>query len=334
MMHTHTKDKMETKLRGCFYGGIVGDALGASYEFKERDSFVVHRDMVPNIWCLPPGSFTDDSSMMLCLADSLYRCQGFDAIDQMETYNRWRKEGYMSSSEERGCFDIGISTGRALCAYEARRALNQEIVQPMGCTGERESGNAGIMRLCPIPLWHITRQKETESTLLQHISMDAAASSSVTHATQKCQEAAIIMSVVIYALIKFSSWNYEKSATTLLEDVLNILDRLSCKLTDPEMMDIAKGCYRQKERSEIKSGGYVTETLEAALWGLYHFSTFEEGMMAVIALGRDTDTVGCVYGQLAGAYFGIDQIPSRWLNALQRPDMIRKVYDNLTTMVP
>ena len=80
------------------------------------------------------------------------------------------------------------------------------------------------------------------------------------------------------------------------------------------MIDISNGSYKTKTRDEIKSSGYVIHTLEAALWAFYHSTNFEDGCILAVNLGEDADSVGAVYGQIAGAYYGYSQIPKRWLD--------------------
>ena len=69
-----------------------------------------------------------------------------------------------------------------------------------------------------------------------------------------------------------------------------------------------KGSYKNKSRKEINSNGYVINTLEAALWAFYHTNSFKEGLILAVNLGEDADTVGAVYGQLAGAFYGEENI--------------------------
>ena len=97
----------------------------------------------------------------------------------------------------------------------------------------------------------------------------------------------------------------------------------------PEVIDIAMGAYKTKTEDQIKSTGYVIHTLEAALWCFYTTNTFEEGAIKAVNLGEDTDTVGAVYGQLAGAYYGIREIPKRWLDKIVLKDIIIGVADGL-----
>ena len=132
--------------RGALLGLATGDALGTSIEFKTPGTFTPLTDMIGGgPFNLKPGQWTDDTSMALCLADSLIEKQGFDPIDQLERYLKWYKEGYMSSTGT--CFDIGNTILTALSKFEITH-------EPYcGPTNERSAGNGSLMRLAPIPLF-------------------------------------------------------------------------------------------------------------------------------------------------------------------------------------
>jgi ADP-ribosyl-[dinitrogen reductase] hydrolase len=102
-----------SRYEGCMVGLAAGDALGTTVEFKEPGTFTPLTDIVGGgPFALKKGEWTDDTSMALCLAESLIECGGIDAQDQMERYTRWYRDGYMSSNGR--CFDIGITVRQAL----------------------------------------------------------------------------------------------------------------------------------------------------------------------------------------------------------------------------
>src|SRR5947209_10154821 len=143
-------DTLRNKLLGSLIGGAVGDALGSPYEFQVRDTYDVSREYVYNLtFDIPAGAFTDDTSMMLCLAESLTKTGGFYGRDQMERYAKWKYRGYMSSVPDKGCFDIGCATSEAISKYVFN---NGEMFSTDDdyLVGHGHSGNGGIMRLAPI----------------------------------------------------------------------------------------------------------------------------------------------------------------------------------------
>lgn len=94
-------------------------------------------------------------------------------------------------------------------------------------------------------------------------------------------------------------------------------------------MTVINGSYKHLNPPEIKGSGYVLKTFEAALWAFYNSNSFEEGCLKVVNLGEDADTTGAVYGQIAGAYYGVQEIPSRWLSKLAHKDLITEMADKL-----
>jgi hypothetical protein len=103
------------RYRGALLGLAAGDALGSTLEFKPPGTFTPLTDIIGGPFDLKPGEWTDDTSMALCLAESLIERRGFDAKDQMDRYCRWQEEGYLSSNGE--CFDIGVTVSAALAKY-------------------------------------------------------------------------------------------------------------------------------------------------------------------------------------------------------------------------
>ena len=135
-----------TRCRGSLLGLAVGDALGTTLEFKSPGTFRPLRDMIGGgPFGLKPGQWTDDTSMALCLGESLLACGGFDARDQMERYCRWWREGHLSATGT--CFDIGITVRGALGRFQRDR-------DPFaGSTDPQTAGNGSLMRLAPVPLF-------------------------------------------------------------------------------------------------------------------------------------------------------------------------------------
>ena len=160
--------------RGCLLGLAAGDAVGATVEFKPRGSFAPLTDMIGGgPFHLLPGQWTDDTSMALCLATSLVECKGFNALDQMQRYVRWKDTGYLSSTGR--CFDIGNTVATALNRF---RISGNPLA---GSTGEFSAGNGSLMRLAPVPMFCFPDVDEAESF--------AAESSRTTHGAPECVDA-------------------------------------------------------------------------------------------------------------------------------------------------
>lgn len=304
-LHKLTK----SRFRGCLLGLGVGDALGTTLEFKEPGTFEPIEDIVGGgPFHLQPGQWTDDTSMALCLAESLIKCEGFDARHQMDLYVRWYKNGYLASNGR--CFDIGNTVRDAL-----ERFLRKG--EPFaGSTDPLAAGNGSLMRLAPIPMFYA-------SSLLDAVEY-AEESSRTTHG---CAEAVDACRVFSYMLVHaLSGASKEAILQAPVEDAQRIWQESSLSETIDE---VAKGSYRHREPPSIEGSGYVVRTLEAALWAFDRSESFREGALLAVNLGDDADTTGAIYGQIAGAYYGAEGIPVEWRNRLTMADKIRVYADEL-----
>lgn len=294
--------ELQDRFRGCLLGLAVGDAIGTSVEFRPRGSFVPLTDMIGGgPFNLQPGQWTDDTSMALCLATSLVECNGFDARDQMERYCRWAEEGYLSSTGT--CVDIGRTVADALRRY-------RQTGDPYaGSSDPRSAGNGCIMRLAPIPMFYFPDLDAAE-----HF---AAESSRTTHGAAECLDACRLFArILIRALL----------GRPKDEVVLADRERFS---GSPTIVAIARGDYQHKTASEIKSSGYVVQSLEAALWCFVQTDTFADAVLQAANLGHDADTTAAVCGQVAGAYYGAQQIPLKWRERLAMHATITDLADRL-----
>lgn len=299
--------------RGALLGLAIGDALGAAVEFKPPGTFpkvTGYRGGGPH--GLAPGEWTDDSSMALALADSL-AAAGWNLNDQAGRYLAWWRKGEYSVNSR--CFDIGITTQRALARFE--KTGNAKTA---GDTSERASGNGSIMRLAPVPI----RYAHLFPADLEQLVSRLIESSLVTHASPQCLSACAYMGLVLCGLIHGIDRH----------EVLDaqwgpLLELKQIHALHPEVEEVAAGSFRKKQPPEIAGSGYVVKSLEAALWAFNEAKDFREALLRAVNLGDDADTTGAVCGQLAGAYWGESGIPRRWQEELARPEMIKKALQGL-----
>ncbi|MBX9695302.1 MAG: ADP-ribosylglycohydrolase family protein, partial [Cyanobacteria bacterium] len=286
------KTKLD-KYLGCLLGLACGDALGTTLEFTHPGSFHPISDMTGGgPFDLEAGQWTDDTSMALCLADSLIACEDFDAEDQMERYVRWWQKGYLSSTG--CCFDIGNTTKEALSRFI------QTGNPYSGSNARSTQGNGSIMRLAPIPMFYVRDPAEAIEKSGQ--------SSMTTHAANSCIDACRYLGALIVGALSGA----EKE--TLLSDHYSPVENyFSAHPLDERIDAIVAGSFKHKNPPAIKGSGFVVDSLEAALWAFHTSSNFEEGCLRAVNLGDDADTTGAVFGQLAGAYYGKQGIPSHWL---------------------
>ena len=318
---------LKDRLRGAFYGTAIGDALGGPRQFCERDELPLLTDMKPIAnFRMPSGCWSDDTSMMLCLAESLTKSgYGFPEqnaqgntffpylygkngpqilSDQLNYYLKWFKEGYNTPTGK--AFDIGGTTKRAMMAYAA---TGQVIANT---TDEMFQGNGSIMRLAPIGMmfWDDEERAANEAML----------SSQTTHANIVCLQACCLLAKAIVRGLQGRS----------KEDILAaVLQHSFCS----ELDSITSGDYQKKTRDQIESHGWVVATLEAALWCFYKTSSFEDGLILAVNLCHDADTVGAVFGALAGAYYGFGGVPDRWIVDLKAKEILESIYLNFESVI-
>jgi ADP-ribosyl-[dinitrogen reductase] hydrolase len=302
---------METlqRYRGSLLGLAAGDALGAPLEGLPPGSFSPVSDMVGGgFHGVEPGQWTDDTSLALCLAESLIERRGFDPTDQLERYLRWYRDGHLSSKGY--CFGIGMTTREALHRFEKTREPYCGPTDPM------KAGNGSIMRLAPVPLFFAQRPREAIER--------SADSSRTTHGATNTVDACRYLGALLVGAVNGVSKD-------------ELLSELYCPVPGcweerplaPEVAEVAAGSFKEREPPEIHGSGYVVRSLEAALWAFHNSDSFEEGCLLAVNLGEDADTTGAVYGQLAGAFYGEDAIPESWRSKLAHKGLVEDMAEAL-----
>ena len=179
------------------------------------------------------------------------------------------------------------------------------MLDPPCSAGERDNGNGSLMRILPLAF-----------TDCDDIMIDAV--SSLTHA---------------HEISKIACRIYVHTARKLLkgEELETILDAMA-----HEPLFERLPLLKTLERNEIKSTGYVVDTLEAALWCILHSNSYRECILLAVNLGEDTDTVAAVAGGLAGIIYGVDGengIPEDWIIKIERKEWITELCKEFSTAV-
>ena len=297
------------RFRGCLLGLAAGDALGTTLEFKRPGTFEKINDMVGRgPFRLEPGQWTDDTSMALCLAASLIGMDGFDPKDQMNRYVRWRDEGYLSSNGE--CFDIGNTVADALSSFDDTREPYAGSIDPYS------AGNGSLMRLAPVPMYFAGDPAEA---------IDRSADSSrTTHGAEEAVDACRYFGGLLVGALN----GVDKE--TLLSPRYGPVEGLWERSPLAEKIAfVADGSFKHREPPDIKGTGYVVQSLEAALWAFHKSNDFREGALEAANLGDDADTTAAIYGQIAGAHYGVGAIPTGWRERLTMVTEIALMADNL-----
>ncbi|WP_291050546.1 MULTISPECIES: ADP-ribosylglycohydrolase family protein [unclassified Empedobacter] len=296
-------------------GSAVGDALGVPVEFKSRQYLQQNpvTDMMGyGTYNMPPGTFSDDSSMMFCLAESL--CNGYNVNDIAEKFQMWMHEGYWTADGE--VFDVGISTRKAI---NRLRVVKNPI--EAGSTSESDNGNGSLMRILPLAIFTKDLSIDERCEIVKEVS-------SITHAHNRSVLACIYY--IEFALNVLDAENLE-------EAYLNTNFWLKLFLEENEIYKneftyferILSGKLIDLKEDEIKSTGYVMDSLEASIWCLLHTSSYKDCVLKAVNLGHDTDTIACIAGGIAGIYYDAETIPTNWIEQLARVDDILHLAEQL-----
>lgn len=307
-------------MMGCFIGLAVGDAYGTTYEFKNRSQMPKIEELPDDFvgggpFNLNPGDWTDDTSMALCLADSIIE-NGWDTDDQMKKYTKWWQEGYNSVKDD--CFDIGGATKRALSWYNMTEG--KEFIKD-----KEAAGNGVLMRLAPIPMWSFD-EKDCVYTLAL-----SAYQSLMTHPSSQSIECSMLFGSVLNRIFqgerdKMKILSFDAMDENSKQMYKELFEQYECVLNN-KIESIKKVEYINSGSDKISGDGYCVFTLEAAFWAFLTTDNFKDGLKKVVSLGDDTDTTGAVYGQIAGAYYGLKEIP--WKEKITWYNEIYEIADKL-----
>jgi len=291
------------RARGALLGLAAGDAVGTTVEFSPRGAVTPVSDMVGGgPFSLAPGQWTDDTSMALCLAESLIECAGHDPADQMRRYLRWHETGHLSSTGR--CFDIGNAVRGQLMRFKRTGTPHDQFVD------EEAAANGSLMRLAPVSI----RWFHDPAT----VTAMAAASSRPTHPAARPVDACRVLAAMTAALVRGEPWETVTAPGFWNQGPLH-----------PQIADIVAGSWRTKSRDEIRGTGFCVASLEAAIWAVDTASGFRTAILNAANLGDDADTTAAIAGQLAGARFGATGIPPAWLERLSLRTRIEALADAL-----
>ncbi len=316
----------QDQLHAALIGSVTGDALGVPVEFRsreERKRDPVHGMRAYGTHHQPAGTWSDDSSMLLCLAESITGT-GWNLEDQMSRYAQWLTEGYMTPYGK--VFDIGGATRAAIGRFRAG-------TKAVRCGGrdERDNGNGSLMRCLPAALYFAGSPDEMLAA-----AMDEA--SRLTHAHPRSRLACVFFGFLVSDLLRRTGTGSDTNparatetpagmaahaAETALQAVAAASQRLEALAVSGSLPEELSGELRSLTRlrsgllhtfpeHEIQSSGYVVDTLEAAVWCLCTASSYRDCVLAAVNLGEDTDTTACVAGGLAGLLWGRQSIPDEW----------------------
>lgn len=272
-------------LKDGIFGLVVGDALGVPYEFLKRGEFKAEGMSSGGVYDLPKGTWSDDSSLNLATMKSIKDKNGIDLVDIAKNFEKWLYEGEFTP------FGRTIGIGRTT-REGIKNFTKTNNPKTSGLTGIRDNGNGSLMRILPLIFLDVD-EKDIKNV------------SSITHRHPISIEGCRIYVEIGKKLLK----GYK------LEEAIN-----STEIRLKEYSRLKE--LKNLKLDEIKSSGYVVDTLEAALFTLLNTNNLEDALLFAVNLGDDTDTVAAVTGGLGGIIYGYEAIPKKWLGDIQNKDLI------------
>lgn len=295
------------------YGLVIGDALGVPVEFEERDNYILDDMIGYGTYHQPPGAWSDDTSLTLALMEHLGEKSDLSIlIDKFVSY----RDGYLTPFGY--CFDIGIATNKAIERYLSG-------ISPEVCGGkdERSNGNGALMRISPLVFLLLKN-----FNLINQVKV-IKKYTTVTHGHPR----SIVASIIYFFLLKDMLFN--DSLPEVLDSVQIKLEEIFSQNSEyweeyeNHFKEIFDEEFYHKSREEIKSTGYVVDTLKACLWCVGTTNSFKDAVLKAVNLGEDTDTIGAITGTLAGAKYSFESIPKEWIEKLVNKALIEEKCEQL-----
>ena len=314
-------------------GLVVGDALGVPHEFNPRVHFDENpvTDMVGyGTYNLPPGTWSDDSSLTLATLDSL--ANGLNYNDIMEKFLSWYEDGKYTPYGN--VFDIGGTTSRAIFNFN----IDKDALSS-GCDGEKDNGNGSLMRILPVAFFiyylkeKLSISKKEEFSIIHNVS-------ALTHAHKRSKLGCGIYVKIAIEILKYKEDNENYSIDKETESLESLIDKGiesakeyyfnddDFKHQKEHYMVIFNHNVKNLERDDIRGSGYVVRSLIASIWCLLHTNSYKEAVLEAVNLGEDTDTTAAIVGGIAGLYYGVEDIPKEWLGRIARLDYIEELITN------
>lgn len=303
-------------IRSGIIGVCVGDALGSPVQFKMR-KYLKNNPITEMIglssWKMSKGTWSDDSSLTLCLAESLSR--GYNIKDIANNFLKWFRKGFLTPDDI--AFDIGRTTSASM-----HRIEEGFIPEEAGGKNIDDNGNGSLMRILPLSFY--LESKVTDNNLYYEIIKNV---SSITHAHMYSIIACFIYIDIATQMIKGES--FKESYLQILSNknyYFNLLDADGKE----KFNRILNGNIETCNEEDISSTGFVIDSLEASLWCLLNSKSYRETLLKAVNLGGDTDTIAAIAGGLAGINYGIENIPKSWMNDLRKVELIEEVCKNFS----
>jgi ADP-ribosyl-[dinitrogen reductase] hydrolase len=300
-----------TNIRSVLFGVATGDALGVPVEFKPRHNLIQNpvREMIGyGTYNLPPGTFSDDSSLTFCLAESI--AEGFSIEQTANNFVKWLHEGYWTPYGD--VFDVGNASRMAI-----ERIANGTNPLMAGGRDDHSNGNGSLMRILPLIFMLNNKHISDRFELVKDVS-------SITHAHIRAVIACFIY--IEFALCLVKGVDKFDAYESVCAEVSMFLQAKKINQQEIDLFNriLNRNVYELTE-DEISGSGYVLHSLEASLWSLLTTENYHDAVLRAVNLGEDTDTTAAVTGGLAGLLYGFDNIPNHWIQKLARNNDIENL---------
>ncbi len=306
------------KVIDALLGVAIGDAVGVPFEFSSRD--IMKSDPAKGMigygtYNQPPGTWSDDSSLTFCLAESLV--DGYSLKDISEKFIKWKNEAYWSARGK--VFDIGMTTSRAISRL--RQIIEDEELEELkrqkDYGDEYDNGNGSLMRIIPLLFYVKGKSIAEQFEIIWEIS-------ALTHRHIRAAMSCLIYLKLAEKLLEGK--NKEIAYSEMRDEILNFWNAMEFSEEEKEHFKrLIQNDIRETEIDELKSGGYVIEVLESSIWFFLKRETYEEAILSIINIGHDTDTSAAITGGLAGIYYGQEGIPEDWIVSIARLEDIMEL---------
>lgn len=296
------RENLVDRYRGCLFGLAIGNALGTQSENLSLDDDIPTEFVGGGKDDVGPGVWTSDTSMALCLAESLLTIGDHDARDQMERYARWHEEGHLSCTKKK--LSLALTIEKSIKDFIATGRPERSEQDPV-----LQANNGSLVRIAPVPMAFRN---------MPELKKMCAASSRTTHNIPVTIDACVLLGSIIEAGLQGA----EKYV--MLDEIPFELGTLEGNLEG-----LRRGDWKKKSIRDLKITSNVVTTLETAMWFFDHTGSFEDGILSILEIGNDTRGICSVYGQMAGSHYGYSGIPTKWTNNIKMKELLEVFADTL-----
>lgn len=298
---------LRSRYQGALLGLACGDAIGATMQFRKPGQAAPISGLIGGgHWQLPPGAWTDDTAISLCLAESLITEEKFDATDQRRRYRRWRQESHLTSTGQ--C--VGIT------AQMAAALRREDASEPPVERGFAAGGAHAVTRAGVVALFAASHPERAFSW--------AAAAAAATDPAVAARHAAMVYAALMLAALG-------GAGRAGLIDGARDLWRAHAAMP-AGIFDVAVGAGTSS-RPLVDGGDPAVSdpfaVLGVVVGALSSAAGFREGLLGLVNRGGDADLHGALFGQLAGALYGVEAIPAAWRAGLLRRALLQDFADRL-----